>query len=91
MASYIGLSGYSYKAWRGPDRFYPPDIKSTAFLCYYATKYRTVELDGVWYRLPSENTVQAWLAGTPPHFLYAPRPTEKSRISIASSPKGFPC
>ncbi len=73
MPCYIGLSGYFYKAWQGPDRFYPSDIKSTDFLRYYATRYRTVELDGVWYRLPSEKSVQAWLTDTPPHFIYAPK------------------
>ena len=73
MAWYIGLSGYSYKAWQGPDRFYPSDIKPTDFLRYYATRYQTVELDGMWYRLPSEKTVQALLTDTPPHFIYAPK------------------
>ncbi|MBX3329852.1 MAG: DUF72 domain-containing protein [Nitrospira sp.] len=73
MACYIGLSGYSYKAWQGPDRFYSPDIKPTDFLRYYATRYRTVELAGVWYRLPSEKTAQAWCIDTPPHFIYAPK------------------
>ena len=71
--AHIGLSGYSYKPWQGPDRFYPPDLKQTAFLRYYATRYDTVELDGLWYRLPSEKAVADWLASTPSHFLFAPK------------------
>jgi len=90
MASYIGLSGYSYKAWQGPDRFYPSDIKSTAFLRYYATKYRTVELDGVWYRLPSEKIVRAWLTDTPPHFLYAPKAHREITHIHRLKPEGLP-
>lgn len=71
--AHIGLSGYSYKPWQGPDRFYPPDLKQTAFLRYYTTRYDTVELDGLWYRLPSEKAVADWLASTPSHFLFAPK------------------
>jgi uncharacterized protein YecE (DUF72 family) len=70
---YIGLSGYSYKAWQGPTRFYPPGVKAAGFLRYYATRYRTVELDGIWYRLPTDNAVQAWLEQTPSQFIYAPK------------------
>ena len=67
---HIGLSGYSYKPWQGPDRFYPPDLKQPQFLRYYATRYDTVELDGVWYRFPSEAAVQAWIEQTPPGFMF---------------------
>lgn len=69
--THIGLSGYSYKPWQGAGRFYPPTLKQAGFLGYYATRYDTVELDGVWYRLPSEKAVADWLASTPPHFLFA--------------------
>ena len=90
MACYIGLSGYSYKAWQGPDRFYPSDIKPTAFLRYYATRYQTVELDGVWYRLPSEKTVQAWLTNTPPQFIYAPKAHREITHIRRLRPEGLP-
>jgi len=82
--AHIGLSGYSYKPWQGPDRFYPPNLKQAGFLGYYATRYDTVELDGVWYRLPSEKAVADWLASTPPHFLFTPKVhrqiTHRSRL-----------
>ncbi len=68
---FIGLSGYLYKPWQGPGRFYPEGFKSSEFLRYYATRYRTVELDGVWYRLPTEETVRSWIEQTPPTFLFA--------------------
>jgi uncharacterized protein YecE (DUF72 family) len=70
---HIGLSGYSYKPWQGADRFYPPTLKQAEFLGYYAGRYDTVEMDGVWYRLPSDKAVADWLASTPPHFLFAPK------------------
>lgn len=74
MASiYIGLSGYSYKAWKGLNRFYPATLKQSDFLAYYATRYNTVELDGTWYRLPSVDTVQAWVQDTPETFVLSPK------------------
>ena len=69
--AHIGLSGYSYKPWQGPGRFYPATLKQAGFLGYYATRYDTVELDGVWYRLPTEKAVADWLASTPADFLFS--------------------
>ena len=71
--AHIGLSGYSYKPWQGAGRFYPPTLKQAGFLTYYGTRYDTVELDGVWYRLPTEKAVADWLASTPPHFTFSPK------------------
>ena len=68
---YIGLSGYSYKPWQGPDRFYPEKLKTAEFLRHYASRYKTVELDGLWYRLPSDKTVTSWLDQTGPDFVFA--------------------
>lgn len=70
---HIGLSGYSYKPWQGPDRFYPEKLKSTEFLRYYAGRFKTVELDGVWYRLPTEQMVRGWLDQTPSGFIFSPK------------------
>ncbi|MCW5798992.1 MAG: DUF72 domain-containing protein [Nitrospira sp.] len=68
---YIGLSGYSYKPWQGPTRFYPPTLKQADFLDYYSTRYRTVELDGVWFRLPTLSAATKWIAHTPDHFVFS--------------------
>jgi uncharacterized protein YecE (DUF72 family) len=70
---YIGLSGYSYKPWQGKGRFYPEKLKSAEFLRYYAGRFNTVELDGMWYRLPTEQTVQGWLEQTPSSFIFSPK------------------
>lgn len=68
---YIGLSGYSYKPWQGSTRFYPPALKQADFLGYYSTRYRTVELDGVWFRLPTLSTVTNWTDRTPDPFVFS--------------------
>ncbi|HKN86173.1 MAG TPA: DUF72 domain-containing protein [Nitrospiraceae bacterium] len=70
---HIGLSGYSYKPWQGPGRLYPEKLKSTEFLRYYAGRYHTVELDGIWYRLPTEQMVRGWLDQTPSSFILTPK------------------
>lgn len=67
----IGLSGYSYKTWQGSTKFYPPQLKQSDFLRYYSTRYRTVELDGVWFRLPTLSVVTQWIDHTPEHFLFS--------------------
>lgn len=86
----IGLSGYSYKAWQGPTRFYPPDIKAAGFLRYYATRYPTVELDGIWYRLPTDNAVRNWINETPPDFIYAPKAHREITHVRRLKPEGLP-
>jgi uncharacterized protein YecE (DUF72 family) len=70
---HVGLSGYSYKQWQGPGRFYPEDLKPTEFLAYYAHRYDAVELDGTWYRMPSDQMVRTWLEHTPAGFQFAPK------------------
>ena len=87
---HIGLSGYSYKPWQGPGRFYPTDLKTTEFLGYYATRYDTVELDGIWYRLPSEQAVHAWIERTPPHFIFAPKANRLISHIHRLKPDAFP-
>jgi len=67
---YVGLSGYSYKPWQGEGRFYPPELKQKQFLSYYAERYNAVEMDGTWYRMPSEAGVKSWLEGSPEGFRY---------------------
>lgn len=67
----IGLSGYSYKPWQGSTRFYPPALKQSDFLGYYSTRYSTVELDGLWYRLPTLSAVTKWVDQTPAHFVFS--------------------
>lgn len=65
----IGASGWSYRHWR--ERFYPPNVRPAGQLTYYATRFDTVELNGVFYRLPTEAAVRAWAVQTPPGFRFA--------------------
>lgn len=65
----IGTSGWVYRAWRGP--FYPPDLPAAQHFAFYRERFRSVELNGTFYRLPSIGTVTAWRAQAGPGFTYA--------------------
>jgi uncharacterized protein YecE (DUF72 family) len=65
----IGTSGWHYKDWRGI--FYPEKMPAKAYLDYYASHFDTVELNGVFYRLPTTEAVKEWYRVTPPTFLFA--------------------
>ena len=51
----IGTSAFTAAGW--PGSFYPPGMKSSDYLTYYATWFRTVEIDSTYYGTPSESTV----------------------------------
>jgi uncharacterized protein YecE (DUF72 family) len=64
-----GTSGYSYEPWRG--RFYPPDLKDTGMLRFYASRLPAVEVNNTFYRMPTEALVTRWAAETPADFVFA--------------------
>lgn len=65
----IGTSGWHYAHWRGP--FYPDDLPSARWLEYYARRFRTVEINNTFYRLPSASTLDAWRRTAPRGFCFA--------------------
>ncbi|MEA2554068.1 MAG: hypothetical protein QOJ65_2244 [Fimbriimonadaceae bacterium] len=72
MATFhIGLSGFSYPTWKGEGRFYPPDVPAAKFLQYYATRYNAVEMDGSFYKNPTENSIVEWIKKTPDPFQFS--------------------
>ena len=74
MKLLVGTSGYSYDDWKGS--FYPPKLKQSDMLGYYASCFRTVEINYTFYRMPTEKLLQGWFDGTPEHFTFtlkAPR------------------
>jgi uncharacterized protein YecE (DUF72 family) len=70
----VGTSGYNYPEWRGS--FYPEKFSTTKMLAYYAERFRTVEINYTFYRMPNDKLLSGWAAGTPEGFsftLKAPR------------------
>lgn len=66
----IGCSGWSYKHWRGGG-FYPKGLPHKQEFAYYASIFDTAEINGSFYRLPSEAAVQGWAEKAPDGFLFS--------------------
>ncbi len=69
MTVRIGTSGWNYKHWRGV--FYPSKLPQRGWFEHYAKSFDTVEINNSFYRLPSEETFDAWRKQAPPNFCYA--------------------
>lgn len=65
---FAGTSGFSYPTWK-PD-FYPAKLAGKKFLGYYATRLNAVEVNYTYHRLPSQSTLEGWLAETKPGFCF---------------------
>jgi uncharacterized protein YecE (DUF72 family) len=63
-----GTSGFSYAAWS--PLFYPPRLRSSDFLPYYASRLPACELNNTFYARPKEDRIRAWAAAVPEHFRF---------------------
>jgi len=68
---HIGTSGWSYKHWR--DIYYPPKLASSKWLPFYAQSFSSTEINGSFYRLPSQETVIKWMEQVPKNFVFCPK------------------
>jgi uncharacterized protein YecE (DUF72 family) len=68
MNLYTGTSGFAYKEWKGA--FYPDKIKNDDMLSFYASHFRSVEINNSFYRMPAEKTLLQWIAEVPPEFRF---------------------
>ena len=67
MPVWIGTSGWQYRDWRG--RFYPEGLRQGLWLEHYASRFRTVELNNAFYRLPEGQVFDGWRQRTPGDFV----------------------
>ncbi len=68
MKILTGTSGYSYKEWKG--NFYPASIKASEMLSYYAERFKSVEINNTFYRMPTESVLAQWESQVPADFLF---------------------
>ena len=61
--TFIGISGYDYKPWRGV--FYPDDLPARRWLEYASGRFNSIELNGTFYSLKSPAVFERWVAATP--------------------------
>jgi uncharacterized protein YecE (DUF72 family) len=66
---YVGTSGYNYPEWRGT--FYPEEFPAKDMFGYYSARFRTVEINYTFYRMPTAKTTGAWREQAPEGFRYA--------------------
>ena len=65
----VGTSAFTAAGWE--TAFYPAGMKPADYLTYYATKFKTVEVDSTFYRTPSVATVNGWERKAPRGFSLA--------------------
>jgi uncharacterized protein YecE (DUF72 family) len=75
MQLYVGTSGYSYKEWKGS--FYPEDLPAKQMLRYYAERFRTVEINNTFYRMPAASVLEAWAGEVPAGFRFVLKAPQK--------------
>src|SRR2546426_919533 len=68
MNLYVGTSGYSYKEWKGT--FYPEDLPEKQMLHYYGERFRSVEINNTFYRMPKPEMLEAWAREVPADFKF---------------------
>jgi uncharacterized protein YecE (DUF72 family) len=68
---HVGTSGWSYQHWK--EVFYPHRLAGSRWLPYYAGIFSTTEINGSFYRLPSEETVKKWVELVPDGFVFCPK------------------
>jgi uncharacterized protein YecE (DUF72 family) len=69
MRMRVGTSGFSYDQWEGG--FYPEGMAADDRLAFYAERFRTVELNNTFYRVPKRDVLRRWAAAVPPGFRFA--------------------
>ena len=66
----VGTSGYSYAEWTAAG-FYPPGMKQSEMLAFYAGRFPAVELNFTWYQMPRADALDRMRRRVPPSFCFA--------------------
>jgi len=66
---HVGTSGFGYDQWEGG--FYPAGLPGDDRLAFYAERFRAVELNNTFYRMPKREVLRRWAAAVPESFRFA--------------------
>jgi uncharacterized protein YecE (DUF72 family) len=66
---FLGTSGFAYQEWKGD--FYPPEVKPSAMLRYYGTRFPSVEINYTFTRTCTPGMVERWMEDTPDDFVFS--------------------
>jgi uncharacterized protein YecE (DUF72 family) len=75
MNLYVGTSGFSYKEWKGS--FYPEDLPDKQMLRFYGERFRSVEINNTFYRLPKATMLEGWAAEVPADFKFVLKASQR--------------
>lgn len=75
MNPYVGTSGYSYKEWKGT--FYPEKLADKQMLQYYGERFRSVEINNTFYRMPKASVLETWAAAVPADFKFVLKASQR--------------
>ena len=75
MNLYVGTSGYSYKEWKGT--FYPEDLPDKQMLRFYGERFRSVEINNTFYRMPKTSVLEAWAKEVPADFMFVLKASQR--------------
>ena len=67
MSVLLGTSGWQYRHWDG--KFYPADLLKAEQLAWYTERFRIVEVNLTFYRLPEAAVFRSWAEQTPADFV----------------------
>ena len=65
----IGISGWTYKPWRGV--FYPQGVSHKRELSYAASLFPSIEVNGTFYSLQRPSSFLTWAERTPDNFVFS--------------------
>lgn len=69
MNIYIGTSGFGYREWKG--KFYPEKTEPGEMLRFYGKRFKTVEINNTFYRMPREDMLLSWAEQVPDDFVFS--------------------
>lgn len=75
MNLYVGTSGYSYKEWKGT--FYPEDLPEKQMLRFYGERFRAVEINNTFYRMPKPAVLEGWASEVPSDFKFVLKASQR--------------
>ena len=68
MNYHVGTSGFAYKEWKGA--FYPADLPAERMLHFYGERFRAVEINNTFFRMPKPDVLESWAADVPDDFRF---------------------
>lgn len=71
---HVGCSKWGLPNWLG--KLYPPKTRPADFLTEYAKQFACVELNAIFYKLPTNQQIDSWKSKVPANFKFCPKFTE---------------